>query len=110
MGADVLMVPVASNTGMPEGDELVQQANDSYDQLRNDHVFKELKGHVQRTMSANDASHDFDHVLRVLALSRHILAGELRLGTTAGIRARPKTVFYAAYGFLKVCPFFFVPV
>ncbi|CAK4029923.1 Hypothetical predicted protein [Lecanosticta acicola] len=41
-------------------------------------LYKNVYGYVQNYMARYDISHDFSHVLRVLALSKHILAEELK--------------------------------
>lgn len=40
-------------------------------------LFRAVHSHVQAYMARFDPSHDFAHVLRVLALSKHLLAAEL---------------------------------
>ncbi|KAF2454379.1 HD domain-containing protein [Lineolata rhizophorae] len=39
-------------------------------------VYEALQEHVRESMSRYDASHDFNHIHRVVALARRILAGE----------------------------------
>lgn len=56
--------------------------NDASPSLKRDFESSELYlgvyKYVEQYMSRYDASHDFSHVVRVLALAKHILAGELK--------------------------------
>lgn len=46
--------------------------------FENSDLYKAVYQYVEQYMSRYDCSHDFSHILRVLALAKHILAGELK--------------------------------
>ena len=47
-------------------------------EFENSDLYKAVYEYVKQYMSRYDCSHDFNHVLRVLALAKHILAEELK--------------------------------
>ena len=47
-------------------------------EFENSDLYLGVYNYVERYMSQFDMSHDFDHVLRVLALAKHIMAEELK--------------------------------
>lgn len=51
-------------------------------------LFEQAYGYVQEYMSRYDCSHDFNHILRVLALSKHILAEEIKTKPTKNFDER----------------------
>ena len=46
--------------------------------FENSELYKAVYAHVEQYMSKYDSSHDFNHILRVLALAKHILNEELK--------------------------------
>ena len=56
--------------------------NESTDDIKRDFensdLYKGVYGYVEEYMSRFDMSHDFKHILRVLALAKHILAEEIK--------------------------------
>ncbi len=54
-------------------------------QLSHPELFTTLQHHVQAYMARFDASHDFAHIERVLALADRIRAGELSLQNAQGL-------------------------
>ncbi|RAH48460.1 HD domain-containing protein [Aspergillus brunneoviolaceus CBS 621.78] len=76
--------------------QAARQSNYGRYLVEEDAVFESVAGAVQQHMSQYDASHDFHHVLRVVALSSKILAAEFEAESERHEWYRPDLILLSA--------------